>query len=117
MNDKARGVVSRREFVTATAVATAVGNSVAVDGCCLTATALESERISFHAVPETVARTTLGSLVADARVNVEPALRVGDAARDPGPGRRGRRARAAPRRGPLPRARARRRHAGGEVTP
>lgn len=61
-----------------TAVQTAIGGSVAIDGCCLTATAIDDGRLSFHAVPETVARTTLGALTAGARVNVEPSLRAGD---------------------------------------
>jgi riboflavin synthase len=61
-----------------TAALTGVGDSVSIDGCCLTATAVEDDTISFHAVPETVARTTLGSLEAMGAVNVEPALRVGD---------------------------------------
>lgn len=61
-----------------TAARTGVGDSVSVNGCCLTATAIDAGRIFFHAVPETVARTTLGSLERDARVNVEPALRAGE---------------------------------------
>jgi riboflavin synthase len=70
-----------RSFVVhapATAKQVAIGDSVAVAGCCLTATAIDDGRISFHAVPETIARTTLGTLAADDRVNVEPALRAGD---------------------------------------
>ena len=62
----------------ASAALTAVGDSVAVNGCCLTATAVEDGVISFHAVPETIARTTLGSLQAMDNVNVEPSLRAGD---------------------------------------
>jgi riboflavin synthase len=62
----------------ATASGTRVGDSVAVDGCCLTATTVEADNISFHAVPETIARTTLGSFAAGDSVNVEPALRVGE---------------------------------------
>jgi riboflavin synthase len=62
----------------ATAARTGIGGSVAIDGCCLTATAVADGRISFHAVPETIARTTLGSLDSDERVNVEPALRAGE---------------------------------------
>jgi riboflavin synthase len=62
----------------AAAATTRVGDSLAVNGCCLTATAVEGDTISFHAVPETVARTTLGSLEAMGPVNVEPALRAGD---------------------------------------
>jgi riboflavin synthase len=61
-----------------TAARAGVGDSIAVDGCCLTATALDADAIVFHAVPETIARTTLGSLEPGARVNVEPALRAGD---------------------------------------
>ena len=55
-----------------------LGDSVAVDGVCLTAAAVEGDRISFHAVPETIARTTLGALRPEQRVNIEPALRAGD---------------------------------------
>jgi riboflavin synthase len=63
----------------ASAAMTAVGDSVALNGCCLTATAVEDGVMSFHAVPETLARTTLGSLAALDPVNVEPSLRAGDA--------------------------------------
>jgi riboflavin synthase len=61
-----------------TAARTGVGDSVAVAGCCLTATEVVDGTIAFHAVPETIARTTLGALVAGAPVNVEPALRAGE---------------------------------------
>jgi riboflavin synthase len=61
-----------------TAKGTGVGDSVAVNGCCLTATSSTGGAISFHAVPETIARTTFGSLAPHDRVNVEPALRAGD---------------------------------------
>ena len=61
-----------------TAARVHIGDSVAIDGCCLTATAIDAARISFHAVPETIARTTLGELDAGDRVNVEPALRAGE---------------------------------------
>lgn len=62
----------------ATAALTAVGDSVSVNGCCLTATAIEAGEISFQAVPETISRTTLASLEAMDSVNVEPSLRAGD---------------------------------------
>ena len=62
----------------ATAATTAVGDSVAVDGCCLTAVATEDGRIAFDAVPETLARTSLGSLATGSRVNIEPSLRAGE---------------------------------------
>jgi len=55
-----------------------VGDSVAVNGCCLTAAAVDEPALTFHAVPETLSRTTLGSVRAEERVNLEPALRAGD---------------------------------------
>jgi riboflavin synthase len=62
----------------ATAAITAVGDSVSIDGCCLTAVSVGDGRIAFDAVPETLARTSLGGLAAGSRVNVEPALRAGE---------------------------------------
>jgi riboflavin synthase len=61
-----------------TAPDTAVGESISVNGCCLTAVAVADGRIAFDAVPETLARTGLGALEPGARVNLEPALRAGD---------------------------------------
>ena len=61
-----------------TASAAALGDSVAIDGCCLTVVAIEGDRLSFDAVPETLRRTTLGRLRSGALVNLEPALRAGD---------------------------------------
>ena len=55
-----------------------VGGSVAVNGVCLTAESVEAGRMAFHAVPETLSRSTLGELVRGSIVNVEPALRAGD---------------------------------------
>jgi riboflavin synthase len=61
-----------------TAPTTAVGDSVSIGGVCLTAEAIEGPRIRFHAVAETLQRTTLGGLEPGADVNVEPALRAGE---------------------------------------
>jgi riboflavin synthase len=61
-----------------TAAGCALGDSVAVNGCCLTAVAIAGGRIAFDAVPETLARTALGRLTPGAPVNVEPALRAGE---------------------------------------
>ncbi|HEX2550509.1 MAG TPA: riboflavin synthase [Nocardioidaceae bacterium] len=55
-----------------------LGDSVAIDGCCLTAVAIDGDRLSFDAVPETLRRTTLGRLRPGTLVNLEPALRAGD---------------------------------------
>jgi riboflavin synthase len=56
----------------------ALGDSIAVSGCCLTVTAADGETLEFDAVPETIARTTLGGLEPGAEVNLEPALRAGE---------------------------------------
>ena len=63
----------------ATAAAAALGDSVALAGVCLTVVALDGPRLAFDAVPETLGRTSLARLAAGGAVNVEPALRVGDA--------------------------------------
>jgi len=62
-----------------TAGGATLGDSVAIDGVCLTVVAIAGDRLAFDAVPETLARTSLGSLAAGAQVNLEPALRAGDA--------------------------------------
>jgi riboflavin synthase len=62
----------------ATAATSAVGDSVSVAGCCLTAVAVADGRLAFELVPETLARTSLGRLERGGRVNVEPSLRAGD---------------------------------------
>ena len=62
----------------ALAAEVAVGDSVAVDGCCLTATAVSDGHLSFDAVPETLARTALAALEPDVEVNLERAVRAGE---------------------------------------
>jgi riboflavin synthase len=52
----------------------AIGDSIAVDGCCLTVTARGAGAFTVLAGPETLRRTTLGGLRAGARVNLERAL-------------------------------------------
>jgi len=61
-----------------TASRAAIGDSVSVAGCCLTAVAVADGELAFDAVPETLARTTLGQLAEGADVNLEPALRAGE---------------------------------------
>jgi riboflavin synthase alpha subunit len=56
-----------------------LGDSIAIDGVCLTVVAAADGRFAFDAVPETLARTALASLESGSRVNLEPALRAGDA--------------------------------------
>jgi riboflavin synthase len=55
-----------------------IGDSIAVNGVCLTATAVAGRQFSADVSVETLAVTTLGGLDAGAPVNIEPALRVGD---------------------------------------
>jgi riboflavin synthase alpha subunit len=61
-----------------TAAGTHAGDSIAVDGVCLTATDVSDGRLGFHAVAETLRRSTLAALAPGAHVNVEPALRAGE---------------------------------------
>jgi riboflavin synthase len=56
----------------------APGDSVAINGCCLTIVSVTNSRLAFEAVPETLSRTALAQLAAGSRVNLEPALRAGD---------------------------------------
>jgi len=56
-----------------------VGDSVCVQGCCLTAIELEGKTFAVDVSRETLALTTLGDLVPGTPVNLEPALRAGDA--------------------------------------
>jgi riboflavin synthase len=49
----------------------APGDSISVSGCCLTVTKADGEALEFDAVPETIARTTLGALGPGDEVNVE----------------------------------------------
>jgi riboflavin synthase len=56
----------------------AVGDSVSVQGACLTVTRKEGTRFYADVSRETMAKTTLGTLKSASRVNLEPSLRVGD---------------------------------------
>ena len=62
-----------------TAATVEVGGSVSIGGCCLTVEEVAGTRMRFHAVPETLQRTSLAHLVSGDAVNVEPALRAGEA--------------------------------------
>ncbi len=61
----------------ATAASLSEGDSVAVDGVCLTATRAGRSTFDVEMVSETVARTTLGSVEPDHRVNLELPLQAG----------------------------------------
>ncbi|HLV82080.1 MAG TPA: riboflavin synthase [Chthonomonadaceae bacterium] len=54
-----------------------IGDSIAINGCCLTVVAREGERLRFDVVPETLARTNLGRLRPGDAVNLERPLAAG----------------------------------------
>lgn len=56
----------------------ALGDSVAVNGCCLTVAGLAGEAVHFDVLAQTLRVTSLGKLSVGSRVNLERALRVGD---------------------------------------
>jgi riboflavin synthase len=61
-------------LVVETATAAELGDSIAIDGVCLTVVERSAGSLSFDVVPETLSRVkSFGD-----RVNVEPALRAGD---------------------------------------
>lgn len=55
-----------------------VGESIAINGICLTITALSPQGFSAEVMPETMRRTNLGTLQLQSKVNLEPALRATD---------------------------------------
>jgi riboflavin synthase len=73
-----RGDLTRLGIETA-AIASdvAIGDSVAVNGACLTVTGTHDSVIHFDAVVETLEKTALGDLVVGSRVNLERALVAG----------------------------------------
>jgi riboflavin synthase len=60
------------------AQATRPGDSLAVEGACLTVTAVAGTAMACDLSAETLARTTLGALRVGTRVNLERPLRLGD---------------------------------------
>ncbi len=54
----------------------ALGDSVAVNGTCLTIAEADPKRLHFDAIPETLEKTSLGALVVGSRVNLERAMRA-----------------------------------------
>ena len=54
------------------------GASVAINGTCLTVTAIDESRLSFDIISETLRRTNLGKLGEGSAVNFERSARMGD---------------------------------------
>jgi len=55
-----------------------VGQSVALNGVCLSATKISKNKCDFEMIDETIKKTDLGNLVPGAKVNIERSLKVGD---------------------------------------
>jgi riboflavin synthase len=55
-----------------------VGDSIAVNGACLTAVKVETKDFEVDVAPETLARSTMNHVKVRDRVNLERALRLGD---------------------------------------
>jgi riboflavin synthase len=82
------GVVSRIDnhaeltclSIEATAIVEGVGigDSIAVNGGCLTVTAIDGPVLAFDAIRETLDRTSMGALAVGSRVNLERAMRASD---------------------------------------
>jgi riboflavin synthase len=53
-----------------------IGDSIAVNGGCLTVTEIDGERLAFEAIRETQERTALADLAAGSKVNLERAMRA-----------------------------------------
>ncbi|MGI9470355.1 MAG: riboflavin synthase [Rubripirellula sp.] len=56
----------------------AIGDSIAINGCCLTVVAIAGTKLDFEAGEETLSRTNLGELRVESLVNLERSLAVGD---------------------------------------
>jgi riboflavin synthase len=69
---------ARLELETPLAAELKSGDSVALNGVCLTATQVDADRFAADLMPETFRRTSLGWLIAGDSVNVELPLRAGD---------------------------------------
>lgn len=65
--------------ITASLVPTdaALGDSIAINGCCLTVVAIDGPTLTFQAGDETLSRTNLGELKTGSSVNLERSLKVG----------------------------------------
>jgi riboflavin synthase len=71
-----RGDAARLTLETPLAAGLSLGESLAVNGCCLTVTSTDGDSACFDLLGETLARTNLGGLAPGDRVNLERALRA-----------------------------------------
>lgn len=64
------------EVGTEIAQAVRIGDSISISGCCLTVVEVRGAALTFHAVPETLRRTSLGARKRGDAVNLERAMRA-----------------------------------------
>jgi riboflavin synthase len=72
------GSLSLRVRCPKTAAGAVPGDSISVNGVCLTATSVSGDSVEMDVGEETFSRTSLAKVKAKSHVNIEPALRVGD---------------------------------------
>lgn len=75
---EARGEQARLTLEIPFAAELGLGDSIAINGCCLTAADLTENGASFDLLAQTLRVTSLGQLTTGSRVNLERAMRLGD---------------------------------------
>lgn len=73
-----RTSMSRRLVIAADWPDVKLGQSIAINGACLTVAGIEANALAFDVIQETLVKTNLGSLNRGDEVNVERAMRAGD---------------------------------------
>ena len=77
LNRSANGGVRLAVLAEDIAREVSLGDSIAVNGCCLTVSAKDAGTLYFDLLQETLSRTSLGGVSAGGRVNLERALAAG----------------------------------------
>lgn len=75
---RGRGVVTFEIEAPSLSKELKLGDSIAVNGVCLTATSISRKRFEVQVMPETLSRSTIGGLTRGAGVNLELPLRMSD---------------------------------------
>ena len=75
---RAEGIVRLVVHAPRTAPRLAIGESIAINGVCLSLVSNQRGMLTFEAIPETQRLTNLGRLAVGDRVNVEPSLTLSD---------------------------------------
>jgi riboflavin synthase len=78
IEEKLGYVILRVNLKQPEAYATTLGESIAVNGCCLTVTSMDDKSFTFDVSQESLSKTNLGQLKVGSPVNLERALRMGD---------------------------------------